>query len=366
MVSAPANRVVCGGQPYFVSGFLGEQTKEGCVAVDRSRSSPSSRGSTTACRWTTATTRSSARPRRGRNDEFDRPTTGDGEQNYTYTGAGGVEIGSFGRKLLYAISEQETNFLLSDRVNEESKLLYVRNPRDRVEKVAPFLTVDGDPYPAIVDGRIKWIIDGYTTAVELPVRRAHQPAGGDDRRAHRPGHVPARPGERQLHPQLGQGHRRRVRRHGDPLRVRRVRPGAQGLEQGLRRRPGDAQERDPGRADGALPLPGRPVQGPAQPAHQVPRHRRRRVLLRAGLLGGPEHPGRAGQRAEAAAVLPLHPAAGAGRGALPAHLVGHPGRPAEPRRADLRLVHQRRAAAAGARPAATRPRSPGRCRCTRR
>jgi len=104
----------------------------------------------------------------GRNDEFDRPTTGDSEQNYTYTGAGGVEIGSFGRKLLYAISEQETNFLLSDRVNEDSKLLYVRNPRDRVEKVAPFLTVDGDPYPAIVDGRIKWIIDGYTTASSYP------------------------------------------------------------------------------------------------------------------------------------------------------------------------------------------------------
>ena len=91
-----------------------------------------------------------------------------GEQYYTYTGEGGVEIGSFARRLLYAIKEQESNFLLSEAVNENSKLLYVRNPRDRVEKVAPFLTLDGDPYPAVVDGRVQWIVDGYTTAATYP------------------------------------------------------------------------------------------------------------------------------------------------------------------------------------------------------
>ncbi|MGA3563193.1 UPF0182 family membrane protein [Melissospora conviva] len=167
MVSAPANRVVCGGQPYFVSGFLGEQTKEGCVAAEESLVAEQPR-IYYGVQMDAGDYAIVGQAESGRNDEFDRPTTGDSEQNYTYTGAGGVEIGSFGRKLLYAISEQETNFLLSDRVNEDSKLLYVRNPRDRVEKVAPFLTVDGDPYPAIVDGRIKWIIDGYTTASSYP------------------------------------------------------------------------------------------------------------------------------------------------------------------------------------------------------
>ena len=44
----------------------------------------------------------------------------------------------------------------------------MRNPRDRVEKVAPFLTLDGDPYPAVVDGRIQWILDGYTTSATYP------------------------------------------------------------------------------------------------------------------------------------------------------------------------------------------------------
>nr|BFE68033.1 hypothetical protein GCM10020092_013340 [Actinoplanes digitatis] len=53
-------------------------------------------------------------------------------------------------------------------MNDNSRLMYVRDPRSRVEKVAPFLTIDGDPYPAVVDGRIKWILDGYTTAATYP------------------------------------------------------------------------------------------------------------------------------------------------------------------------------------------------------
>ena len=52
--------------------------------------------------------------------------------------------------------------------NDNSKLMYVRDPRERVEKVAPFLTLDGDPYPAVVDGRVVWILDGYTTSATYP------------------------------------------------------------------------------------------------------------------------------------------------------------------------------------------------------
>ena len=53
-------------------------------------------------------------------------------------------------------------------INSESKILFNRNPRERVSKVAPWLTLDGDPYPAVVDGKIKWIIDGYTTSAGYP------------------------------------------------------------------------------------------------------------------------------------------------------------------------------------------------------
>ncbi|HEX6197685.1 MAG TPA: UPF0182 family protein [Jiangellaceae bacterium] len=105
--------------------------------------------------------------------EFDVPLGGGeddaGEDRRNiYDGAGGVEIGSFFNKLLYATKFQATSILLTDRVNEESKILYDRNPRDRLEKVAPWLHVDGDPFPAVVDERIVWILDGYTTFNSYP------------------------------------------------------------------------------------------------------------------------------------------------------------------------------------------------------
>ncbi|MGY1592741.1 UPF0182 family protein [Geodermatophilus sp. SYSU D00708] len=102
--------------------------------------------------------------------EFDQPEDGsdEGQINNTYTGEGGVAIGSFFRQLTFAIYYRERNFLLSSAVNDASKVLYVRDPRDRVEKAAPFLEVDGDPYPAVIDGRIQWILDGYTTSDSYP------------------------------------------------------------------------------------------------------------------------------------------------------------------------------------------------------
>src|SRR5829696_4034739 len=102
--------------------------------------------------------------------EFDRPEDGsdEGQINNTYDGEGGVEIGSFFRQLTFAIYYRERNFLLSGAVNDESKVLYVRDPRDRVEKAAPFIEVDGDPYPAVIDGKVTWVLDGYTTSDTYP------------------------------------------------------------------------------------------------------------------------------------------------------------------------------------------------------
>ncbi|MFF0151429.1 UPF0182 family protein [Micromonospora sp. NPDC005203] len=167
LVAAPANQVVCGGQPFFVSGFLGEKTQEACSSQTEQIPATQPRiyyGERMAADDYAIV--GQADP--NKKAEFDRPVGEGGGESYTYTGEGGVEIGSFTRRLLYAIKEQESNFLLSEAVNKDSKLLYVRNPRDRVEKVAPFLTLDGDPYPAVVDGRVQWIVDGYTTAATYP------------------------------------------------------------------------------------------------------------------------------------------------------------------------------------------------------
>ncbi|MEY3893727.1 MAG: hypothetical protein RIR78_505 [Actinomycetota bacterium] len=102
--------------------------------------------------------------------EFDYPddASANGQKNYTYTGKGGVPMGGLLNKLLFAIQYQEQRIVLSSLINSESKILYNRSPRERVAKVAPWLTLDGDPYPAIVDGKIQWIIDGFTTSAGYP------------------------------------------------------------------------------------------------------------------------------------------------------------------------------------------------------
>ncbi len=86
----------------------------------------------------------------------------------TYEGAGDADVGGLFNQAMFAIKFGEPNFLLSERVNSGSKVLFERNPQDRVKKVAPWLTVDADAYPAVVDGRILWILDGYTTTDRFP------------------------------------------------------------------------------------------------------------------------------------------------------------------------------------------------------
>jgi len=105
--------------------------------------------------------------------EFDYPddSSANGQKNYTYTGKGGVPIGSLLNKLIFAVKYGEQRIVLSNLINSESKILFIREPRERVAKVAPWLTLDGDPYPAIVDGKITWIIDGYTTSAGYPYSR---------------------------------------------------------------------------------------------------------------------------------------------------------------------------------------------------
>ena len=88
--------------------------------------------------------------------------------NYTYTGEGGVDVSNIFSRAMYAAKYQEMNILLSDVIGDDSKILYDRDPRERVHKVAPWLTTDSKTYPVVIDGRIKWIVDGYTTLEDLP------------------------------------------------------------------------------------------------------------------------------------------------------------------------------------------------------
>ncbi|MCS3441783.1 UPF0182 family membrane protein [Microbacterium phyllosphaerae] len=102
--------------------------------------------------------------------EIDYPRGKDGasETKTTFEGDGGPKIGSTFTKLLYALKFQSEQILFSNLVNDDSQILYDRDPKTRVQKVAPYLELDSDPYPSVVDGKIVWIIDGYTTSATYP------------------------------------------------------------------------------------------------------------------------------------------------------------------------------------------------------
>jgi uncharacterized membrane protein (UPF0182 family) len=102
--------------------------------------------------------------------ELDYPDdkSANGQTNNTYAGSGGVSIGNPLQRAIFAMAYQEPNILLSNQINAESKILYDRDPATRVAKVAPWLTLDSDPYPTVVEGRIVWVVDGYTTSNRYP------------------------------------------------------------------------------------------------------------------------------------------------------------------------------------------------------
>lgn len=106
--------------------------------------------------------------------ELDYPGGKDGaEQTYTtFNGNGGPKLDNFYTRLAYAIKFGSEQLLLSDSITNDSQILYNRNPASRVAAVAPYLQLDSDPYPAVVDGRVVWIIDGYTTSSRYPYSRA--------------------------------------------------------------------------------------------------------------------------------------------------------------------------------------------------
>ena len=158
VVAAYDNTSVNGGQPSFFEGRL---PPSGLLNVQQPRIYFGEYPNT----YSIVGAPAGSTPR-----EVDYPTdTGDtGTVYYTYTGNGGVSVGSTVNRLMFAVKYQDPNFLLSDLVNTDSRILGVRDPRDRVTKVAPWLQVDGDPYPIVADGKVLWMVDGYTTTNNYP------------------------------------------------------------------------------------------------------------------------------------------------------------------------------------------------------
>ncbi|MFG2328903.1 UPF0182 family protein [Streptomyces sp. NPDC048604] len=91
-----------------------------------------------------------------------------GEKTTSYTGKSGVNLSNTFNRAAYAVAFSEPQILYSGAIGDGSRILYNRTPKERVEAVAPWLTIDGDAYPVVVDGRIQWIVDAYTTTNGYP------------------------------------------------------------------------------------------------------------------------------------------------------------------------------------------------------
>jgi hypothetical protein len=99
--------------------------------------------------------------------EFHYPK-GDDNETTMYAGNGGVSIGNFLRRLMFAIRFADTDILFTNQLTPESRILYHRRITDRVQRLAPFLTFDADPYPVLAQGRLFWIQDAYTATANYP------------------------------------------------------------------------------------------------------------------------------------------------------------------------------------------------------
>jgi len=86
----------------------------------------------------------------------------------TYEGEGGVQMSNFAVRFAMALRFGDLNTLISPELTPESRVLMVRNVVDRLARVAPFMQADNDPYLALIDGRLVWIVDLYATTDRYP------------------------------------------------------------------------------------------------------------------------------------------------------------------------------------------------------
>ncbi len=94
-----------------------------------------------------------------------------------YDGTGGVPVGGIVRRTAFALSFGDFNILISGQVKPGSRVIYYRNVVQRLENAAPFLSYDGDPYPVVINGRLYWVEDAYTTTANFPYAQQANPVG---------------------------------------------------------------------------------------------------------------------------------------------------------------------------------------------
>lgn len=86
----------------------------------------------------------------------------------SYEGEGGIPVQGIGRRIAFASTFRDPRILFSGQFTDKSRLMFRRRIDERVKTLAPFLETDADPYAVVIDGRIKWIVDAYTTSDRFP------------------------------------------------------------------------------------------------------------------------------------------------------------------------------------------------------
>ncbi len=94
-----------------------------------------------------------------------------------YHGTGGIRLSNFARRVSFALRFADLRLVLSGDINGNSRVMIIRDIEQRAEKAAPFLKFDADPYPVILDGRVVWVMDAYTTTDRYPYSQAIVPDG---------------------------------------------------------------------------------------------------------------------------------------------------------------------------------------------
>ncbi len=99
--------------------------------------------------------------------EFNYPS-GDTNNYSVYEGKGGIKVGNFFKRLMFALSFKDLNILISSNITSESRIMYKRNIREMAETLTPYLVFDTDPYLVLSEGKLFWIIDGYSVSGQYP------------------------------------------------------------------------------------------------------------------------------------------------------------------------------------------------------
>jgi uncharacterized membrane protein (UPF0182 family) len=155
MVVSPANASTSNGDPVFAVGGVPPASNSGLPTVTQ----PSVYFGLNNSGYVVANTKQ---------PEIDFQLTSGTNVETHYSGDGGVQLSSFFDQVMFAIRFSDLNLLISNQITNKSRLMFDRGVQARVSKAAPFLSLDADPYPALIGGHIDWIQDAYTTTDNYP------------------------------------------------------------------------------------------------------------------------------------------------------------------------------------------------------